>query len=238
MAKKRKYDDVLGAAMLDYVNGEKEASIRLLIDGEEDDWMKASRFFRTFDEMPKLEQLALQNCRGRILDVGAAAGCHSKWLTEKGLEVVSLDISEGACEVMEMQGIPNIIKANIFEFEDPNGFDTILMLMNGLGMSGKLSESHLLLNKLKTLLKPGGQIIGDSSDLIYLFEDEDGSYLIPTENYYGEVDFELEYKNLYSKFPWVYIDEDNLRNIAEQCGLQSETLGEGDHYEFLMKFSI
>lgn len=237
MAKKKKYDDVLGTAMLDFAQGDQEANIRLLIDGEEDDWMKASRFFRTFDEMPVLEQIALQNCQGRILDVGAAAGCHSKWLTEKGFEVVSLDISEGACEVMKLQGIQNIVKESIFEFEDQNGFDTILMLMNGLGMSGKLSETHLLLNKLKTLLKPGGQIIGDSSDLIYLFEDEDGSYLIPSENYYGEVDFELEYKSLYSKFPWVYIDEDNLRNIAQECGLQAETLGEGDHFEFLIRFS-
>lgn len=233
---KRKQDDVLGEAMLDYQKGLKNAGIRLLIDGEEDDIMLTERFFRGFDEMPEWEKLALQQARGRVLDVGAAAGCHSEWLSQKGLDVVSLDISPGACEVMRLRGIQQVVQQSIFEFKDEEGFDTILLMMNGLGMAGTLEATPALLNKLKTLLKPGGQILGDSSDLIYLFEDEDGSYLIPSEHYYGEVMFELEYKQLYSKFPWVYVDADNLSKCAQEAGLNAEVIFEGEHYEYLMKF--
>jgi hypothetical protein len=200
--------------------------------------MLSERFFRGFDEMPEWEKRALQLASGRILDVGAAAGCHSEWLSKKGLEVVSLDISAGACEVMRLRGISNVVQQSIYDFNDEQGFDTILLMMNGLGMAGTLEETPALLGKLKSLLKPGGQIIGDSSDLIYLFEDEDGSYLIPSENYYGEVIFELEYKKLYSKFPWVYVDADNLSKCAQEAGLRSEVIFEGEHYEYLMKFQV
>lgn len=114
--------------------------------------------------------------------------------------------------------------------------------MNGTGIAGKLYRLPLLLTRLHSLLNEGGQILIDSSDLRYIYEDEDGQlYIDPKAPYYGEVDYQMVYKNLQGKtitgtsFDWLYIDYSRLHSMAQTCGFKCELVTEGKHYDYLAR---
>jgi len=207
----------------------------------EEDEMSVAYLFRSYNEMPKLEQKALQLSFGRILDVGCGAGSHSLSLqNDRNLDVTSIDISEKAIETCKLRGIKNPKAQNILDFQEEK-FDTILLLMNGTGIFGKLENCNQYLSKLKSLLNPGGQILIDSSDIIYMFdEDEDGGKWIPSCNdYYGELTFTISYKGEKEEsFDWLYLDYNTLQNAAIANGLKCELILEGEHYDYLAKLSI
>lgn len=141
--------------------------------------MSVAYLFRDFKEMPKLEQKALQLAKGKILDVGCGAGSHALYLQEKGFAVTAIDISENAVKACQLRGLKNVKNQNILEIENDK-FDTILLLMNGTGIFKTLAEISRYLQKLKSLLTENGQILIDSSDIIYMYdEDDDGSFLVP-----------------------------------------------------------
>ena len=118
-----------------------------------------------------------------------------------------------------------------------NKFDTILLLMNGTGIFQTISQTSKYLQKLKTLLAPNGQILIDSSDIIYMYdENEDGSFLVPADSYYGELTFTISYKNQTEEaFPWLYLDYNTLQNAAFANGLQCELIVEGKHFDYLAR---
>lgn len=117
------------------------------------------------------------------------------------------------------------------------GFDTIFLLMNGTGIAGKIEHLPALFQRLKALLNPGGQILIDSSDLKYIYENEDGSFDINLNGaYYGEVDYQMIYKDVKGdRFDWLYVDFPLLKSIAETCGLHGELMAEGEHYDYLAR---
>ena len=231
--------DVFGSAIRAYFEGDEDAVIAVTIDDQEDEPIPVKTFFRNFEDMPEAEKLALESCSGRILDVGAAAGCHSLHLQDQGFEVIALDSSEGCCQVMNQRNIKNVVHGDFFNFEDEEGFDTILLLMNGLGIAGNIERSPVLFEKLKSLLKPGGKVLTDSSDLIYLYEGEDGSLQLPMEKYYGEVEFSIGFGETEKEvFPWVYLDPDILESTASECGWKVEFLAHGDHFDYLAELRL
>ena len=185
-----------------------------------------------------LEQKALQLTKGRVLDIGAGSGCHTLALQEKGLEVKAIDISPLSCEAMELRGVMDAECINLFDEHLETGFDTILLLMNGTGIAGKIEHLPTLFQRLKALLNPGGQILIDSSDLKYIYENEDGSFDINLNGaYYGEVDYQMIYKDVKGdRFDWLYVDFPLLKSIAETCGLHGELAAEGEHYDYLARF--
>lgn len=230
--------DVFGKSLLAFQEGNTTAMMHIYLDGEEDDAVPVATFFRSEENMPEAEKLALSLCRGRILDIGAAAGCHALVLQSRGMEVTALDVSEGACKVMKERGVKNIICKDVFDFEDQEGFDVILLLMNGLGIAGSLAKSKELLDHLRRLLRPGGKVLTDSSDLIYLYTDEDGSMTLPMDKYYGEVVFQIEFNGERSEpFDWVYVDPDMMFELAENSGWEAELVYSGEHFDYLASLS-
>lgn len=232
--------DLFGKAILDYQTGNAPENLITETSISEEDEMDVSYLFRGYDAMPALEQKALQLAKGKVLDVGCGAGSHSLYLqNERGLDVTAIDISVNAIEACKLRGIKNTITGDVMEHE--GGYDTILLLMNGAGMCGKLKRISGFLYKLKSLLNEGGQILLDSSDIIYMFdEDDDGGKWIPSDiDYYGEVIFNVTYKNEKEKpFNWMYIDYNTLQNAAHGNKLQCELILEGEHYDYLAKLSI
>ena len=154
-----------------------------------------------------LERTALQIATGKILDVGAGSGCHALALQEMGKEVCAIDISPLSNEVMKQRGVKDSRLINLFDETFTETFDTILMLMNGSGIIGTLDNMPVFFQRMKRILRPEGYILMDSSDLRYLFEEEDGSMLIDLAgDYYGEVDFQMQYKDIKGDtFDWLYI---------------------------------
>ena len=236
--------DLFGKAILDYqTNNSPEDLITETTISEEDE-MSVAYLFRSYKEMPILEQKALQLARGKILDVGCGAGIHSLYLqNEKKLDIYSIDISKNAVAACKLRGLKNVQVQNILEIDSNssvNKFDTILLLMNGTGIFGTLKNTSQYLQKLKNLLNPGGQILIDSSDIIYMFDaDEDGAYQIPANGYYGELTFTIQYKGeTEATFDWLYLDYNTLQNAAIANGLECELILEGKHFDFLAKLSL
>lgn len=238
--------DLFGKAILDFQTNNSPEDLITETSISEADVMSVAYLFRSFDEMPKLEQKALQLAKGKILDIGCGAGSHSLYLQkERNLDVTSIDISHNAVKACELRGLKNVRVQNMLELEnDPNeseqakqSFDTIILLMNGTGIFGTLNDTPKYLQKLKSLLNPNGQILIDSSDIIYMFdEDEDGGKWIPGDNYYGELTFSVSYKNeTEDTFPWLYLDYNTLQNAANANGLQCELVLEGEHFDYLAR---
>ena len=231
--------DLFGKAILDYQTGNAPEDIITETSISEEDEMSVAYLFRGYKEMPKIEQKALQLAKGKVLDIGCGAGSHSLYLqNDKKLNVTSIDISPNAVEACRLRGLNNARVENMLEIAGEK-FDTILLLMNGTGIFEKLSKISTYLQKLKSLLNEDGQILIDSSDIIYMFdEDEDGGKWIPSESYYGELTFTLTYKNeKEDTFPWLYVDYNTLQNAAHANGLNCELVIEGDHYDYLAKMT-
>lgn len=223
--------DPMGAAISDYYHTGKADRLRVFSSQFEEDEIPVKQLFRSFKQMPVLEQTALRLATGKILDVGAGSGCHALALQEAGKEVCAIDISPLSVEVMQKQGIKDVRLLNLFDEHFRETFDTILMLMNGSGIIGRIENMPGFFLRMKQLLSPGGCILMDSSDLRYLFEEEDGSFLIDiAADYYGQVDFQMQYKdNKGEPFDWLYIDPQTLELYADQHGFKVEIVKKGKH---------
>ena len=231
--------DPMGAAILDYQITGKSDTLRILSSMFEEDEMPVSHLFRSLRDMPVLERNALGLAKGKILDVGAGAGCHALALQKQNKDVTAIDISSLSCEAMLQRGINKVQCVNLFDKGFKGEFDTILLLMNGTGIAGKICNLPKLFKRLKELLTPNGQILIDSSDLKYIYENEDGSFDIDLNaNYYGEVDYQMVYKDIKGEpFDWLYVDFPLLSTIAEANGLHAELIAEGNHYDYLAKLA-
>ncbi len=233
--------DPMGAAIADYFQNRKASRLRVFSSQFDEDEIPVKSLFRTEKQMPALERKALEMAHGAILDVGAGSGCHSLALQAKGQDVHAIDISPLSVEVMRKRGVAHVTHANLFDAQHFYGtFDTILMLMNGSGIVGKLEHLPEFFLRIKQLLRPGGQVLMDSSDLRYLFEEEDGSMVVDLAgDYYGEVDFQMQYKDIKgAPFDWLYIDFQTLSLYAAQNGFKAELIHEGTHYDYLARLSM
>lgn len=230
-------NDVVGVAMLDYFNNNYSVDITVKSSISEDDVIGIPYLFRSEEELPKLEKLALKNCKGKILDVGAGSGCHSVILNKKGFDVSAIDTSKGAVEVINKRGV-DAKCVSFYTIEEQ--YDTLLILMNGVGIAGTLAALPEFLNKAKSLLKPDGQILIDSSDIKYMFEEEDGSvWMDLNSSYYGEVRYQMQYKELITaEFDWLFVDFEKLRTVAVSIGLKTELIFEDEFDQYLVKLSL
>lgn len=227
--------DLFGRALLDYQNGNYTEDIITSTSISEEDDLPLPYLFRNFKDMPKLEQKALRLAKGSVLDVGCGAGNHSLYLQKKGMQVKAIDISKGAIEVAKLRGVNNAEVKDILE--ETETFDTILLLMNGTGIFQELSKVSKYLTHLKKSLKPNGQILIDSSDIKYMYEDEDGGFWVDTNaNYYGELDYYLSYKGEEEvPMKWLYLDFEKLKLACETVGLNCELVIEGEHFDYLAR---
>lgn len=228
--------DPIGQAVHDYFHSRNNKIIRIHSDDFDTDTLKTAYFFRDYSQMPKLEQLALQKAKGTVLDIGACAGCHSIYLQQQGVDVTALEQSALCCEVLRGRGIEKVIQSDLFQFTGQQ-FDTLLLLMNGTGIAGTLQHFPAFVRHLKTLLKPNGQILMDSSDLIYLYLNDDGSADLDLNaiRYYGDLTYQAEYNRIKGdKFPWLYLDRDLLKKLLEAEQLTIESTDKGEHFDYLV----
>jgi cyclopropane fatty-acyl-phospholipid synthase-like methyltransferase len=226
--------DLFGKAILDYQTKNKPEDLVTETSISEADEMSVAYLFREYTDMPAIEQKAMELASGSVLDVGCGAGSHSLYLQNvRKLDLTAIDISENAIQACKLRGIENAFTEDIRFLNTGQKYDTILLLMNGTGIFGKLSNIAAYLQKLKSLLNPGGQVLIDSSDIIYMFDDdEDGGKWIPADGYYGELTFSISYKGeTESEFDWLYLDYNTLQNAAFANGFACELVLEGEHYD-------
>lgn len=227
--------DPMGRAIADYHRDGHAPNIKVRSTMLEDDVMPVKVLFRDFDHMPAVEQQALRLADGAILDVGAAAGCHALCLQRMGKQVCAIDISTLSVETMRSRGVNDARAINFFDPRLCQRFDTILLLMNGAGMMQRMENMPMFFARLRQLLTPGGKVLMDSTDLVYLYENGEGGYDIPIGgDYYGQVDFEMHYRGTSGgSFDWLYIDFATLQAQAEAQGFSCEKVVDGPHYDYL-----
>jgi len=230
--------DLFGKALLDYQNGNYSEDIITSTSISDEDELPLPYLFRSYSEMPRLEQKALDLAKGKILDIGCGAGSHSLYLQKKGFKVKAIDISKGAIEVCKKRGALNAEVKNVLD--ETEAFDTILLLMNGTGVFEDLDNTPRYLNHLKSLLHPNGQILIDSSDIKYMYEDDGGGFWMDANsNYYGELDYYVSYKGEdEDAFKMLYLDFETLKSAWETVGLQCELVMEGEHYDYLARITF
>jgi hypothetical protein len=231
--------DVIGVACKEYVAKGKAPDIKVKSSIKEDSVIPVSYLFRSFEEMPEIEHVALAACKGKVLEIGAGVGSHALELQNKNIEVLALDNSQGCYEVAKERGVKNFI-CEEFNTKIEGQFDTILMMMNGIGVCGTIKGLEDFLERAKEMLTSNGQIIFDSCDILYMFLDEDGSMNFDLNGaYYGEVEYQMSFKKKVGKpFKWLFIDEYKMRLLAEKHNYSFEILFKEEEGMYLAKLSL
>lgn len=214
-------------ALHDYYYKDEEPIFTLHNNYGNPEEMPVEVFFRDENDYSQLEQIALSFCEGEILDVGACVGAHAGYLQELGMNVTAVETSKEACKILKERGLNNIIN-NDYKTINNKRFDTLLLLMNGFGLCGTLDNITSFLKSLKRLLKPGGIVIVDSSDVKYIMDE------MPKDRYYGEVEFCYEYESIIGDwFPWLYIDSQLLEEKCDENGWMCNIVYTDDNDQYL-----
>ena len=230
----KKNADPMGKAIADYWKNGTAGRLSVFSPMFEEDEIPVKTLFRDEDEMPEIERKALGMGRGKTLDVGAGAGCHSLILQKRDIDVTAIDISPLSVETMRARGVKNAFEQDFYAHE--GRYDTILMLMNGIGIVGTLNRMPMFFHHLDKILAPDGQLLCDSSDISYVFENEDGIIELPDTDYFGEINYQMRYQDIIGEpFSWLYVDVKTLRQVAEKHGYGVEIIAEGKHYDYLAR---
>jgi SAM-dependent methyltransferase len=229
-------NDILGEAMMQWY--QRRSKARLWVNnryGPREE-MPINIYFRDITEMPELEWVALQQCRGSILDIGAGAGSHALALQQLGQEVSALDISPKLAELMVSRGVKKVFCKDVFALRSRR-YDTLLLLMNGIGLAGNLDGLRRFLKKARMLLRPGGQLLFDSSDVAYLYN---GKPPKPKgDEYYGAIFYQYEYRRQRSDwFQWLFIDRKTLTRVASEEGWVVELVFDAGRHHYLVRCKV
>jgi len=219
-------------AMQAYHRGNHHAVLVVYDDFERDE-VPVSYFFRGPDQFPPLERLALELCRGRVLDVGAGSGCHSLALQSRGFEVTAIEILPSLVSILRERGVRDARTATWMDV-DAQPFDTVFMMMNGLGLTETLPGLRRFFSEARRLVLPGGQVLADSTDVRLRMEVEagrTGALERPDGRYVGELHFQVEYEGWKGDpFPQLYVDAATLRRYAREEDWDCEIVRDPDEY--------
>ena len=231
-------NDPWGQAIHDHFFREiKDQTIQVFSSVSEKEEIPVKYLFRDYRSMPFLEKKALKICKGHVLDIGAGAGCHSLYLQKNHIQVTALERSKLAAQVIKDQLIMNVITGDFFQLKNNEKYDSLLLLMNGIGIVGKISRLQEFFQICRDYLKPGGYVILDSSDISYIFDEGENSDLIEMDwhnEYYGEVIYEIQYESIKSEpFHWLFIDFNTLSFHAEKNGFFISLIYKDQHHGYL-----
>lgn len=229
--------DPMGAAIADYYAMGKADTLRVFSPDFDEDEIPVDLLFRNFEDMPEIEKKALSMAYGKILDVGAGAGCHSLALQQMDKDVTAVEISHLSVDTMKKRGVRKVIEQDFFVLTEK--YDTVLMLMNGIGIVGTKDNLPAFFKHVDSILNVNGQLLMDSSDISYVFEDDEGVIFLPEGNrYYGELEYKMQYRDIIGhSFPWLYIDFETLQGVAYDNGFKAELIGNGEHYDYLVRIT-
>ena len=225
-------NDILGSAIESYFLDKDDTTIRVFINKNEEPEMYPSIFFRHYRNMLKYEKIALKECQGKVLDIGCGAGCHALYLQGKGYDVTAVEISKKSAQVAEARGVAKVISEDWRNLSLKN-FDTVLVLMNGMGLAESPAELKIMFRKLKGFLSKSGSILIDSTDVTYAKAD----WPMLDSEYFGKVQFELKYKGKTQCFPWLFIDFETAVQTAKSVRLNVEVLERARNGHFLLRLS-
>jgi SAM-dependent methyltransferase len=219
-----------GRALRDFLAGRTDAEVVVRDAEGEEERTPVRVFFRGPKEFSALDAAALDLCRGRVLDVGAGAGCHALELQTRGVAVTAIDVSPDAVAVMRRRGVRDVRRADVFAW-DGERFDTVLILMNGIGLAGSLQGLDRFLTEAPRLLGTGGQVLLDSFDP---GPPEPGR----SRRYPGEMRFQLEYDGVRgAPYDFLFLDYATLRRHARAAGWRCDSIWQEAEGHYLARLT-
>jgi len=226
--------DILGEALLEFLKDGTNHKLTAHTSYGPDETYFLDYFFRDLDDMPDLEQYALTLCNGKILEIGAGAGSHALLLQEERNDIVAMDTSPGCVNVMLKRGLLKVQHMNIFNLPT-GGYNTLLLLMNGIGIAGNLGGLVRLLKKAEDITASQAQIIFDSTDVSYTLNKDS----LETGRYVGEMKYQFDYRGVKGPwFDWLYIDQERLIEMCNKTQWMPQILfedGKGHYLARLLK---
>ncbi len=229
-----------GKSLFDYNNGDRAAEIILRRDDGFEDVLPVSFFFRSESEFLPGESEAINQSKGRILDIGAGSGVHSLVLQSRGLNVTAIDIDSKAVNIMIEKGIKDARCVDVMQFQD-GPYDTLLMLGHGIGMTGNIQGLNRFLNHASGLLGENGQILMNSVDVRKTQDPVHLKYHEANKDkgrYFGEINLQFEYKGEQGPFfEWLHIDPQTLQRQAANINWKTEILYKHEDGEYLARLT-
>lgn len=226
--------DLYGRFLFDFYYSKLKSDVLLHNNYGEVEELPVDSFFRTEKNMPDVEIFALNLCKGKVLDIGAGTGVHSLLLQRNGFDVTAIELSEKACSIISVQGVEKVICGDVTQHKEGK-YDTLLLLMNGIGFCGYISDLKLFLEQAKEMIEPEGQILFDSSDVAYLYEENEPD----SDSYYGEIDYQYEYNGEKGEwFSWLYLDQKRMQEIALECGWHLQIIYEDEDNQYLGRLTL
>ncbi|MCX6647372.1 MAG: class I SAM-dependent methyltransferase [bacterium] len=225
---KRSGDDAFGQAFLDHMKSGSEVMTKIVRveDGNVEDH-PISIYFQTFDEWNPLDRALMQWVKGRVLDVGVGAGRVALYLQEQGFDVVGIDLSPGAIETCVKRGVKDARLHNILESPLDEKFDAILMLGYNLGIAATHANVAPYLDRMKSMLNPGGRIIFNQVNWQRTEKPEHLKFheaMRKIGRYPVEMTLKIVYGKLEETFGWCLTSQEELVDIAKTVGLKPEAI--------------
>ncbi len=214
-------------ALSDFYYNKSASELTLHNNYGDPEVMPVEVFFRNESELSDLDEYALSLCEGDILDVGAGVGAHALPLQKMNKKVTALEVSVSACQIMKDLGVKHVTNGSLYSSLKEK-YDTLLVLMNGFGLCGKVNNASNFFKALGSKLNPEGRVIIDSSDVAYMHDK------LPEGHYYGEVEFCYEYKHILGEwFNWLYIDPNFLTELSNENNWSCQIVFEDDNDQYL-----
>lgn len=196
------------------------------------------RYFESYDSWNELEAYAMGSVRGKALDIGVGVGRYALELQEtRGLEVVGVDISQGAVELARERGLSNAIcsEAEDYLLGCSTRYDTILLMGNNFGLVGRATNLSLFLGLLQRVLTPGGSVIGTIADPAVL-----PSQVVKYHREQGRQDGECTMRARYgndtgSWFDYLYLTMTDLWFLIRAAGWEFDFIGRFDEFQTIFK---
>jgi len=203
--------------------------MRTDVGGSED--VPVSLFFRDPTQMGPVESAALRLARGRVLDLGAGAGMHALPLVRRGLEVTAVEILPEALAALREGGVGDVREGGLDALGPDERFDTVLVLMNGLGLAGSLDGLGPFLARLAAVTAEGGQVLADSTDPGGWGDPGDGRYS-------GEVHMQLGIGGRWgAPFPFLFVDAGRVRAAASAQDLDAAVAAQEEDGRWLARIT-
>lgn len=230
-----------GQALRDCFAGDTAAAVMVRRDDGYVDDLPLTIFFRRESDFSLIERTTIDRCRGYVLDIGAGAGCHSLALQDRGMRVQAIDICRDAVTVMRQRGVREVRQIDVFDL-DAGGFDTLLLLMHGIGVVEDLAGLDRFLQHARHLITVDGRIVVDSLDVRYTDEPQHRAYQQAKQQagfYRGEVRMQFEYRGAIGPFfGWLHIDPETLGNHAAAMGWHCEILHREADGDYLAQLTL
>jgi SAM-dependent methyltransferase len=231
--------DVFGRALRDWARGGTDPEIFERDDGFTEVGAGHELYVAGFSAWPAPERQAMRYARGRVVDVGCAAGRVPLHLQERGYDVVGIDTSPLAVSTARARGVTDAWCLSAAALTARIGdFDTIVLFGNNFGIFGTPDRLRRVLTSWADRTPPGARILAESTNPYcggapavtrgYYFRNRDSGRLP------GHIRLRIRYGDGVTPwFSWLFVSRREMRALLQGTGWhQGRVLGgsPGDPY--------